>query len=60
MVDIEDLRSAYRRTGLRKTGISFLQALSLPHLLKALTRIAEAAPRSQGKRPARQWPCRED
>ncbi|WP_309564573.1 hypothetical protein [Methylobacillus flagellatus] len=60
MVDMEDLRKAYKRTGLRRAGMTFLQALEVPHMLKLLTRIAEAAPSSQGNRPARIRPYRED
>ena len=60
MVDIEDLRKAYKRTALKRAGMTFMQALELPHMLRLLTRIAEAAPSSQGKRPAPMRPYRED
>lgn len=61
MVDIDDLRKAYKRTGLKRTGISLLQALSVPHLLRCLERIAsKAAPLQHRDKATRQRPYIED
>lgn len=40
---IEDLRIAYRRTNLRRSNVTFMQALESPMFAKCLTRLAENA-----------------
>lgn len=61
MVDINDLSKAYRRTDLKKSGITLLQAMKVPHLLRCLERIAStAAPSSTGDRPTHSRPYIED
>lgn len=44
---IDDLKVAYKRTQLKRLGISFLQAMESPMLLRCMTRLAECALKKQ-------------
>lgn len=57
-VTIDDLRIAYRRTPLRRLGITFLQAIESPMFRMALTHLAEIALSKAAGKPAPEQPVK--
>ena len=45
--DIEDLNAAYKRTQLKRFGVSFLSAMESPMFRKLLERIAQNQPKAK-------------